>query len=281
MRFMAGRGKLVLGRRAILIITIVLVSVSVVNNGIRYWQFHINDHAFSIKEANDDLAQILGPGAVVSGPYGPALTFDTNIKSFIHMFGVAEVDANLFDQQPITHLAVDIDNYVEAVAAYRNLELIPPTASYYICNYKVRILDISQRFANRAANAYVPSDYERAMVLFHQGQHDSAYVFADQFFRKHPDSKSIRLLMADLLSIQGRSSDALQLMIRTADMFPTDFFVQAQCGRLIQQLGLRQNDQSMSVRAEKYYERAVAANHTRAEYVDDLRRDVIEGHGKR
>ena len=280
-RFLAGRGKFTLGRRSIVTIAIVLVSVSVVNNGIRYWEFHIYDRAFQIKEANEDLAQILGPGAVVSGSYGTTLTFNTKVKSFIHLFGVATVDSTLFDRQPITHLAVDVDNYVEAVAAYRDLELIPPTASYYVCNYKVRILDISQRFANRVANAYVQSDYERAMQLFHQGQYDSAYVLADRFFRKHPDSKSIRLLMADLLMVQGRNSDVLQLMIRTADMFPTDFYVQAQCGRLIQQIGLRQNDPSMSARADRYYERAVAANHTRGEFVDDLRRDVIEQHGKR
>jgi len=149
------RGGLISSRMLLTGLTVVL-ALSLTTNTFRNRRLHFQDHNFNIAEANTDIAQIIGDDAVVSGSYGPAITVGTNLRSFIHMFGVAQLDSTLFDRQPITHLALDDDNLAEALRSYPKLADLPAIATYYVRDYRVRLFNISRVFENRQARAYQP-----------------------------------------------------------------------------------------------------------------------------
>jgi hypothetical protein len=207
---------------------------------------------------------------VVSGSYGPAITVGTNLRSFIHMFGVAQLDSTLFDRQPVTHLALDDDNLAEAWRSYPELVDLPAIATYYVRDYRVRLFNISQTFTNRQARAYQPTIYEQALTYYNNEQFDSAFVLANRFRSMYPDSKSGGLLMCDLLSRRELVDDAYRLFVRLADLYPTDFYIQMQCGRFIQMMALTSGNSELSNLARSYYDRGVRVNRFRGSYARQL-----------
>ncbi len=244
----------------------VVVLVTVAGNVTRISRFYFDERNYTIAEANIDMAAILGPGAVVSGPYGPALTLATDLKSFIHLFQVAEVKPDLFDSNPITHVAMDVSNYNEAIQDYPQLQGLLPVAHYWIRDVEVGLYRVSDRFGNAVANAYEPSDFERAAAFLAASEIDSASVLAASAYARHPGSKSAGLLLAETYLRLGQYDRVYGLLMDLTDRFRTDFWVQLQCGRFLQLLALQRQDSQLANMAQRYYQRAVSADHYRADY---------------
>lgn len=265
-RFLLARGYLRISRRKLVIVLLAVLCISAVFNGYKIRRIHFLEHNFNIVEANRDLEAILVPGAVVSGPYGPTLTVDTPLKSFIHLFGVAEVDATLFDRQPITHVAADRSNWAEAVKNYPALKGLIPITTYWIRDVEVRLFNISEVFNNPQANSYEKTLYERAVAYYQAQQYDSALSAVGRFYESHPQSKSAGLMLGDLLAKKGRLDEAFSLLTSLTQRFPTDFNIHLQCGRFIQILAEQKNDNSLRYMAETYYAQAVKINPFKADY---------------
>jgi 4-amino-4-deoxy-L-arabinose transferase-like glycosyltransferase len=262
--------RLRLRKQTLTIALLALLVCSGLINSLRIKETHFNEHNFNILEANRDVSQILGPEAVVSGPYGPVLTVDTDLKSFIHLFGVASVDTTLFDHYPVTHLAVDASNWKLAVAAYPKLATLQPITSYWIRDYEVYLYNISKIFGNSEANAYRETDYERALQSFSMQQPDSALALAQQFYQHHPDSKSGGILLIDLLSNNKRFADVQTILTSLANRYPTDFFLQVQCGRFLQLMAHHRKNDGLLVQARRYYEKAAKVNPFKAAYASNV-----------
>lgn len=257
--------------KRIWIIAIIFVLIaSGVTNGFRIRRFHILESNYNIIEANADLAAILNPGAVVSGPYGPALTIDNNLQSFIHLFQVAKINKQLFVNNPVTHLAMDISNYTEAIKQYPKLKNLQRVATYWIRDMEVGVYRISNLFGNPQANKYQMSKYEQATSFYHAKQYDSALTLVADVYQAHPESKSAGLLYGAMLFETRKMQVGYNTMVSLADKFPTDFFVQLQCGRFLQMLAYRSRNQSMMNTAQKYYARAVKVNRYRGAYAHNL-----------
>ena len=267
---LAAGGRLRLRKQTLTIALLGLLVCSGLINSLRIKETQFKEHNFNILEANRDISQILGPGAVVSGPYGPVLTVDTDLKSFIHLFGVANIDPTLFDRYPVTHLAVDASNWVLAVAAYPRLANLQPVTSYWIRDYEVNLYNISKLFGNARANDYQETDYERALLSFNEEQPDSALALAQHFYKRHPDSKSGGILLIDLLSNNQRFADVQNILTSLANRYPTDFFLQVQCGRFLQLMAHHRKNDGLLVQARRYYERAVKVNPFKADYASNL-----------
>lgn len=265
-RFLLARGYIRINRRKLVIVLLAVLCLSVVFNGYRIRRVHFLEHNFNIVEANRDVEAILASGAVVSGPYGPALTVDTPLKSFIHLFGVAEVDSTLFDRQPITHVAAELSNWTEAVKNYPALKGLMPITTYWIRDVEVRLFNISEVFNNPQARSYEKTLYERAVAYYQAQQYDSALTAAGRFYESHPQSKSAGLLLGDLLAKKGRLDEAFSLLTSLTQRFPTDFNIHLQCGRFIQILAEKKNDNSLRYMAETYYAQAVKINPFKADY---------------
>ncbi len=269
-RYLLMRHHAKISNRKLTIVLIGLLCFSALFNGYQIRRMHVKEHNFNIVEANNDLEAILSPEALVSGPYGPALTVNTSLKSFIHLFGVAHVDSTLFDRYPITHLAVDVSNWTEAVKNYPALADLSPVATYWIRNLDVRLYNISDVFNNQQAHSYRETSFEKAITYYQKQQIDSAFNLANRFYQSHPQSKSAGLLLADLLWKKGKYQEVYTLLTSLANRFPTDFNVQLQCGRIIQILAGLRNDYGLHSLAQSYYERAVHVNPYKGGFANNL-----------
>ena len=259
-----------LSARNMKVLLFLILAASVTANGFRIRRMYFLEHNYNLAEANRDLNQILSKGAVVSGPYGPALTIDNNVRSFVHLFGVAKVDSTLFDRYPITHLAVDSSNWSQAVKDYPQLAGLKPITSYWIRDYEVALYNISKSFSNAEANSYLESDYERALAAFYRLQPDSAELEIKRFLAENPESKSGIIILIDILSAKQQFAQVRDLLSSLADKYPTDFFLQLQAGRLYQILAYHNKDQGLLSLSRHYYERGVKVNRYKADMANSM-----------
>ncbi|MEW5994753.1 MAG: hypothetical protein AB1744_10200 [Candidatus Zixiibacteriota bacterium] len=276
LRYLISRGALKVTHRSLLIALTGILLASAVVNTARIRRLHILDHNFNIAEANADLPRILNPGAVVSGPYGPALTVNNQLRSFIHFFMVAEVDSTLFDRQPVTHLAVDESNWREAVKNYPRLRQLQPLGHYWIRDVQVTLYRVNHLFSNPEARAYQLTEYEQAVSYLQSGRHDSALAMAQMFHDRHPRSKLGGLLLSDLLWRNGRYDQSYRILSSLASLYPTDFNVQLLLGRLLLAAAEQNNDPGLHHLAQTYFKRAVDVNRYKAAYAKQVWDQTIE-----
>ncbi len=249
---------------------VLVITASTVSNASRLYRFHYLDNNYNILEANQDIAEILSEGAVISGSYGPVLTIDDNKKSFIHHFQVANVDSSLFENNRITHLAIDISNYNEAIKNYPLLQNMPAVAKYWICDNEVVLYRISELSPNPEARTYCLSDFEQAARYKALNVIDSALFIAIPFYQNNPESKSAGLLLADLYVQTSHTNKAYSILLNLAERFPTDFYVQLHSALLLQTMAYYQQNDSYFDMSMKFYERAVKVNPFKADYCKQI-----------
>jgi len=279
-RFLLVRNHISLNKRKLTIVLLVLLCFVVLFNGYQIKRHHVWEHNFNIVEANKDMEIILSPEAVVSGPYGPALTVNTRLKSFIHLFGVAQVDSTLFDRQPITHLAVDVSNWAKAVEDYPALKDLTPITRYWIRDIEVRVYNICKVVNNQLAHSYQETDFEKAVSLSYDKQYDQSLSLISNYYQSHPQSKSTGLLYGELLWNKGNYDKLFILLTSLANMYQTDFNLQLQCGRFIQILAEQKNDISFRAMAERYYAQAVKVNPFKADYARAMWLQIASQYGR-
>lgn len=231
--------------------------------------FRINERVllttnYTIVDANEDIGSIIGPGAVLSGPYGPVLTIDNELTSFIHLFGVARVDTTLFERYPITHLAIDSSNWGVAVANYPTLANMTPMTAFWIRDFDIKVCNVSRIFGNAEAARYQRTGYERAVDYYSANMFDSAYTAITEFLVRQPDSRSGNLLLAHMMTNLGYYEQAVDITRKVATRYPTDYHSNLMCGRAYQILGISQRSNYLMRQAQVYYERAVKNNPFRA-----------------
>ncbi len=256
--------------RTLVALIIVSVAVSVVINRFRIRRYQFMEQNYNVLEASRDIAKILGPGAVISGPFGPSLTMNCKVKSFIHQFGVARVDSTLFDREPITHLAVDESNAAVASQNYPELRDLKSEASYWICDNQVQIYNISKATKNPTANAYVETDYERASQYLTAQKYDSALAEIERFELVAPDSKAGGMLYAKILTQLGQYDKANRVYATLVRAYPTDFSVHLEYGYFLTQLIVATKDRSMAPIAEENLRLAAETNPFKANLANEL-----------
>ena len=274
-RYALGRFRLRLGRSTVVLGVLVMIGLSLLANGFRVRRYHYLEHNFNLKEANEDIREILGPDAVVSGPYGPALTIDTDLKAFIHLFGVANIDSTLFDRHPITHIAVDASNLSEAVKGYPQLDGLSPVTSWWIRDTEVKLYRISELFENPQAARYQLSPYEKAVAYLNESQLDSAQIEIDFYLTEHRLTKSCGRLMTDISLRTGQYDNALRMVTTMAEKYPTDFSVQMMCGKVYLLLASKSENQALMPQAYKYIDRGVRVNRFKAGYATQLVQETM------
>jgi hypothetical protein len=249
---------------------------SIVVNGFRIHRYHYAEQNTNTIEANRDLTMILNHDAVVAGPYGPALTLETPLKSFIYFSGVQKVDTGLFNRQPLTHFATDEATWEQMTVIYPQLKELSPIADYWICDNHVFLYRISQSFRNPQALTYRPTDYEQAASLFARGKSDSALAAIEQFHSERPHSKMGELMYVQLLSQTHQNQKAFDTYQQLAARYPTDWSLRLGCGHFAEVIAVAAQDQSLLTLAESYFKRAVElnpfeANYARKRWIETLR----------
>lgn len=175
-----------------------------------------------LSEYSANLADILPAEAVITGPYAPTLTIDNELKTVIYMFGLSDVESDLFSKSQITHVAADKSNWQIALSAYPELANATISAQMVIRDVTVhvyRVPDISLPLTN----------YERAMGLFFNNQPDSAYFLFRNFLDKHPHHLLGRLKVTAAAIATGRYEESATELERLANERPNSYFVQGFC----------------------------------------------------
>jgi hypothetical protein len=265
-RWLLEKQKIIITQRAIVIGLAMILALSMVSNGFRIRRLQYLDHVFSINYANQDIGTILSPNAVVSGPYGPILTQNTELKSFIHLFAVAQIDSTLFERHPITHIAVDPSAWDRALAGYPVLSNARLVTSYYIRDLEVSLYNICGVFDNVVSARYEPSGYEKAQFYRKANKIDSAMYALSEFMETSTTTRSVAILVADLLLTAGSLDQAQQVLIGVANNYPDDFYLQMHCGRLYMIQSLMTNSPALMEIARQYFERGVTANRFKSDF---------------
>ncbi len=266
--------------RAFMIALAALLLLSAVTNTARIRRTHFMTQNLNTIEASRDLPNIIGPASVLSGPYAAGLVLETDLKAFIHLFGVAQVDSTLFERYPITHLAVDNSNWQLAVNDYPHLAQAPVIATYHIRDYDVNIIRIAEKTGNAQADQYELTAYERAVRHYHAKQLDSAMAILEPLYNQHPDSKAIGILYGELLFAANRFQQGINHMIALAERFPTDYYIQIQTGRTMQIVALMTQNQSLLQQSGMFYQRGTEVNRFKATYANQLFQQTMQQYSR-
>lgn len=251
----ASSGMLTVG---VAIATLVMLFL-IVSSVIRYVDWS-SRRQYTLMAADRDLGAILSPGAVISGPYVPALAQENRFGRIFHMFGTTRVDKAYFARYPITHLLMDEGNEKRAREDYPeimgNADLI---TRYIVRGVPVRLYRISGVSPNEQARQYQPSDYERAQAFIGQRNKDSAAVYMQRFLASGIPNYSANAYAAEALYSQGRYADAIGLYQKVQQFSPGDGSSAANLANCYMALGSSAGSGAYFDSALVYYKIARAA----------------------
>ncbi len=178
-----------------------------------------------------DLAMILSPEAVISGPYAADFTQENRFFNFIHMFGVANVDTAFFRRYPITHLLVDKSNEATARENYPHImDSARFIAHYYVGGRKVKLFRVAGFTGNLEANQYKWSYYEIAVQYYLQNKVDSGHYYMKRFQLKNPDNLSANYISGKMAGEFKMYEEAEYFYKKAIAFSPTDFHLHLALG---------------------------------------------------
>ncbi len=213
----------------------VLIIAGVVFKGVMDFEYWAERPSFSGRDNSRDLAMLLSPSAVISGPFGPDLGLDTDYGTIIHMFGVSKPDSLLFKKLPITHLLVDEGNEDRAREDYpAMMDSAVHVLTYHVGLKKVRLYRIAGHTGNRQADAYKLSLFE---TLQNQYRLDSTRFdkqLAIQFVKQNPDNMSGYLLLGEAADADKYYDLAETMFKKAVEFSPTNYNLNARLGKFYQ-----------------------------------------------
>jgi len=202
---------------ALLVFVVVATAVS------RYY-FWLQRPTYINRDMSRDLAMVVSPEAIISGPYGPNMTEETNLKSIIHMFGVSKADPDLFRRYPITHLLVDEPNETRARQDYPDLmKNAVHVMSYVIGASKVKLIRVAGNTGNRQADSYPKSLLELAQDNFSSGLIETATAYSRKFMAAHPNCASACMFLGNLADKMKAYDEAESMMKKAVEISPTTY----------------------------------------------------------
>ena len=173
-------------------------------------------------EYNRELSQILDKDAVLTGPFMPALTIDNELKGIIYVFGLADVQPDLFDRYPITHVVENKNNWPNAVKEFPKLARSQLITYFPITNQVMglyRLFDASSPM----------TDFERGSLFLRFEMVDSALVSLGRFHHDAPDNVLGTTNLAMALYGSGRLEDADSLLQLASELRPDSYMVHGLC----------------------------------------------------
>ena len=209
-----------------IIIVAEAVLLVVIINGGQFLAFARNmQHSFL--HSSEDLGQILGQEAVISGPYSQALVMENKLKLVLRMFHPGDEDPDFFLRYPITHVALEekggqrkqtFTDYPEVMKNAR------PVATYHLRNFPVQILRVAESSGNPKTKNYKLSDFEKAKLLIEEDQIDSAIAMLNRFVSRYPRNLSGYITLAEIYYDRQDYEKAALFLEKASRSDPTNFF---------------------------------------------------------
>jgi tetratricopeptide (TPR) repeat protein len=180
---------------------------------------------------SEDLATILSPEAVVSGPYAADFTQNNGIRNLIHMFGVATVDTAFFRRYPITHLLLDKSNEEYARSNYPDIMSNSVLVyRYYLGSRWVSLYRVAGATGNISANNYSLSDFEMAQHFYTRGDIVTGNQYMKSQMERFPNNLSANHFSGVFAFDNGLYDQAETYLIKAVEFSPTDFNLRFKLG---------------------------------------------------
>lgn len=232
----------------------------VVHQSIWIYKWH-DKKSYCLKEAGEDLAEIVSHDAIIAGPYGSALTIDSNLKSFIYMFGLSRKEPDLFARFPITHLAIDVNNARLAIEDFPWIGELPVISQYWARDVKIMISRVNDTAIGRPKVNYGLTDYEKAATFSAAtGSADSTLYYATGFLNAYPQSKSGLSLLTNHYFKQGRTPKGFETLYKLLSLYPRDFGLYFEKARLLYDYHFLSGDEKFLYEAERFFQKAKSLN---------------------
>lgn len=227
-----------------------------------HWIYRWSDHkSYCLKQAGEDLDRTVDDGAVIIGPYSSAMTIDNALKSFVYMFGLSKEEPDLFHRFPVTHLAIDLSNWREAVKDYPELENSFKVSEYWIRDVEISIIRINDEEFGRENIFYNPTEYEKAMSFHWVSQFpDSIFHYLTRFLNANPESKVGLKILGGYYLATGAVNRGLGMYDKLISLYPDDFSMYFEKARAYYILHLMNRNQELLGEADRYFELARSVN---------------------
>ena len=171
-----------------------------------------------LSEYSEELGEIVDGKAVLTGPYTPTLTIDNNLKGVIYVFGLANVERNLFAKFPITHVLADRTNWSPAVEDFPFLMKAVRVVQFVV---REQVVDLY-----RLPDTDVPpTDFEQGSVYFAERKPDSALIFFEKFADEHPGNILGKTRHIFALNAVGRIDEAVGKLDSLIDANPDNYML--------------------------------------------------------
>lgn len=241
------------GQSAVIIIVIALPVFGFLDY--HYWW---QRSTFTASDNSRDLGMILSPGAVLSGPYAPALTLENSFNTIIHMFGVSQADPDLLKKFPITHLLLDRANETRARRDYPEvMDSAVHMLTYHVGLKKVRLFRIAGHTGNPEADGYLISHFEKAVDLYDEGSVSEANELALKFLKTFPANISCYLLLGEQFEARGFYEAAEPMFKKAVEFSPTNYDLNARLAKYYKDHFEVSGNQRFKEEGLKYFERAI------------------------
>jgi tetratricopeptide (TPR) repeat protein len=254
---------------------VLILVVGLWNFGDEYIQWE-KQRAYAMKEAGEDLAQILGENAVISGPLTPTLLLENRLKGLIYAAGVSNDDPDLFRKIPVTHIAVDGGASGILIKEFPYLEKAEKVTEYWIRNSGIVLVRVTDLTGNAEASSYKMTDYEIGWRFKEEKQNDSALFYMERFASKYPNNKSVLKAISDLYALSGKFELGLQALQKAANLYPDDFSVQWALAIYLHKMYIGSGDKSYQVQAFQFYRKTVAKNPYKSDEIRSISKKIAE-----
>jgi 4-amino-4-deoxy-L-arabinose transferase-like glycosyltransferase len=232
--------------------------------------------AYAGKEAGEDLAQVLGENAVISGPLTPTLLLENKLKGLIYAAGVSNDDPDLFRKIPVTHIAVDGGASGILIKEFPYLEKAEKVTEYWIRNSGIVLVRITDLTGNAEASSYKMTDYEIGWRFKEEKQNDSALFYMERFAAKYPNNKSVLKAISELYALSGKFELGLKAIQRAADLYPDDFSVLSALAIYLHKMYIGGGEKSYQVLAYQAYMKTVIKNPYKADDIKAVSTKIAE-----
>lgn len=239
---------------------VVIVSGSIANDARLYYDWYAR-RTYGIRDANRDIAELLGPNAVVSGQIGPAITGGNQVKSFPLFVKLPLSEwVPLLRQYPITHLALPASLWRTLKEDNPQLDSVPIIARFWLRDNINYVVPIHDKFGNQQAMSYQPSQYERAARLMSTGGATPPDSLLRLFLKDHPDNRQAMMHLYHWLAHIGKIRECGPLVEKLVANHPTDFAVNLLAAIYYRTMSGLNGDKSLLSKAAFYLDRAVRYN---------------------
>jgi hypothetical protein len=191
-----------------------------------------------------DIAGIIGDKAVLTGSYSALLTQNNRLGNIPYFFGVtSELEPELFNRYPITHLAVQENEFNIIAANYpdiaRHALLIH---TYYIRGIAVNIFNITRGSINGDVNVNEWTDFEKAAYYFRQDQPQRSLLYMSSFKKTMPHSIAGDCLSAFLELRVGNVERFIEEFREAIDLDPANYRLYLQLADIVIQIDPKYKD---------------------------------------